>query len=106
MIDTLYNLLFRCRHRNTSFPLRAAPKPGVPPEDLYVVCLDCGKRFPYNWEQMRIGETAEKPAGHGKPKLRYLAAACTLPLLWLIGKAALRGKRSQPELENKSEPKH
>jgi len=22
----------------------------------YVVCLDCGKEFDYNWKEMRVGE--------------------------------------------------
>jgi hypothetical protein len=23
---------------------------------MYVVCLDCGKEFDYDWQEMRIGE--------------------------------------------------
>jgi hypothetical protein len=70
---------------------------------MYVVCLDCGKRFHYDSELMRMGESTEKPAARKKPKLRYLAAACALPILWLAGKAAWRGMRSVPEKEEKSE---
>ena len=43
MIDSLYNAVFRCSHKRTSFPQRPATKPGEPPGDMYVVCLDCGK---------------------------------------------------------------
>jgi predicted transcriptional regulator len=25
----------------------------------YVVCLDCGKRFAYDWKEMRIGALVE-----------------------------------------------
>jgi hypothetical protein len=52
-----------CRHRHISHPFVAVP--GVPSRSQdweavsgddghYVVCLDCGKRFPYDWSAMRI----------------------------------------------------
>jgi len=29
----------------------------------YVVCLDCGQEFRYDWKQMRVGEAVEpRPA--------------------------------------------
>jgi hypothetical protein len=82
---------------------------------MYVVCLDCGKRFHYNWERMRIGEPTEKPVAvtagepdlkrplQRKSRLRYFAAACALPILWLAGKAAVQRLRSRTEKEQKSE---
>ena len=33
----------------------------------YIVCLDCGKEFDYNWKEMRIGNPVEAhalSAGH------------------------------------------
>jgi hypothetical protein len=75
---------------------------------MCVTCLDCGKRFYYDWELMRIGGPVEdvavedlaapapKPAS-GKSKLRYLLAACALPVLWLIGKAAMSRDSSKAE---------
>ena len=27
----------------------------------YVVCLDCGKEFDYNWKEMRIGNPVASP---------------------------------------------
>jgi hypothetical protein len=101
VIDSFYNLIFRCRHRRTSFPLRPPTKLGQPPGDMCVVCLDCGKRFHYDWELMRIGGPVEdvaapKPAGR-KSKYRYLLAACALPVVWLIGKTAMARGRSKAE---------
>jgi len=26
----------------------------------YVVCLDCGKEFPYSWEEMRVVDASQK----------------------------------------------
>jgi hypothetical protein len=68
---------------------------------MCVVCLDCGKRFYYDWELMRIGgpvedATAPKATSH-KSKLRYLLAACALPVVWLIGKTAMARARSKTE---------
>ena len=64
-----------------------------------MVCLDCGKRFFYDWELMRIGGpvvdvAAPKPR---KSKLRYLLAVCALPIAWLVGKTALSRARSKAE---------
>jgi hypothetical protein len=101
VIDSFYNLIFRCRHRHTSFPLRPPTKVGQPPGDMCVVCLDCGKRFFYDWELMRIGGPVEdaaapKPVSR-KSKSRYLLAACALPIVWLIGKTAMSRTRSKAE---------
>ena len=59
VIDTLLNLLFRCPHRHLTRPLTRVGKPGRP-GDSYVVCLDCGKQFAYDLDNMRIG----KPIDH------------------------------------------
>jgi hypothetical protein len=58
MIGSLVDLLFGCWHKNYSFPItskearhhtEAAAVTGT-----YVVCLDCGKEFPYDWRQMKV----------------------------------------------------
>jgi hypothetical protein len=99
VIDTFYNLLFRCRHRRTSFPLRPPTKKGEPVGELRVVCLDCGKRFSYDWELMRIGPPSKDSpppnAAPAKSRLRYLLAACALPAVWMIGKAARGRSKTQ-----------
>jgi hypothetical protein len=109
MLGSLYDLFFGCRHRRTSFPLSPSVKPGMPPEEMYVVCLDCGKRFHYRWDLMRIGEPMGepnvKPAVRKSSKLRYAAIASTVPIVWLIGRAAFGRKRAKSEKEQKTEPK-
>src|SRR6266849_5281294 len=57
----LFDLLFACRHRRTTFPLTPARKKSAggqseKPGDTYVVCLECGKQFLYDWENMRLGK--------------------------------------------------
>jgi hypothetical protein len=56
----------RCRHRHLSQPFSAATLTGrnsgydqwekIPRtrSTHYVVCLDCGKRFGYDWSRMRM----------------------------------------------------
>ena len=106
MIDSFCNLIFRCSHKRTSFPLRPPTKAGQPPGDMCVVCLDCGKRFHYDWELMRMGgpvedvaveDVAAPKATSRKSKLRYLLAACALPVAWVIGKTAMSRSRSKTE---------
>lgn len=55
----LWTLLLGCSHRRTTFPLtpRSVGKPtrfrrrgGA----TYVVCLDCGAEFEYDWKSMKI----------------------------------------------------
>ena len=102
MIDTILNLLFRCSHRHLSRPLTRVGGSGGGREGAsYVVCLDCGKRFAYDLEEMRIGKPIEpaahthayvesdkvepeKPAAPAKTKLKY-AVWAGLPLVAAIG---------------------
>ncbi len=52
-----------CRHRHLSHPFAAAsPSPrsddwdsiGQGAAEHYVVCLDCGRKFAYDWSNMRV----------------------------------------------------
>jgi hypothetical protein len=56
MIDSLFNLVFRCRHGHLSQPTRALNQALRPAGDCYVVCLDCGKRFGYDLNEFRMGK--------------------------------------------------
>jgi hypothetical protein len=56
MVQSILDALFGCSHQRTTFPLTAGRKNAA--SRTYVVCLDCGKEFPYNWADMRIGERA------------------------------------------------
>jgi hypothetical protein len=59
--------LFGCTHDHCTFPI-TAKKPGVvdpdgqPAKTTYVVCLDCGKEFPYDWQQMKQAASAKNAA--------------------------------------------
>ena len=58
MLESLLNTLFGCSHSRTTFPLTPSRKMATSSHrhGTYVVCLDCGKEFGYNWKEMRIGE--------------------------------------------------
>jgi len=64
MLNNLLNALLGCSHRRTTFPITRkaglSPVPG-PRHSTYVVCLDCGKEFGYNWTEMRIGDPVAAP---------------------------------------------
>ena len=50
----LLNLLFPCGHKRTTFPLTRSRR-------TYVVCLDCGAEFDYDWRNMRVGNPIDPP---------------------------------------------
>jgi hypothetical protein len=64
MLEKCLQLLsLTCRHRRITQPFTAARAVAVsngPWESVgdapshYVVCLDCGRKFNYDWNQMRI----------------------------------------------------
>jgi len=106
LIDSLYNLLFACRHRRTTFPLTPARKrvsggQEEGPAETYVVCLDCGKQFAYDWENMRLGkavdiseaepipgaETGQMPF-RTKSGLKYLLWGSAVSAAVVLGKVA------------------
>jgi hypothetical protein len=56
-------LSLSCRHRNTSKPFAAASTSSVSRNSdwepvgksgHYVVCLDCGRKFDYDWNTMQV----------------------------------------------------
>ena len=56
MIEAMLNLLYGCRHRQITRPITPVHKPGTPSGDTYVACLECGKQFYYDLDNMRIGK--------------------------------------------------
>ncbi len=60
----LFDFLFGCYHRKFSFPItkrrgqRLSPAASV--TGTYVVCLDCGKEFPYDWQEMKVVSAPSK----------------------------------------------
>ena len=67
MFQSIFDSLFGCSHRRTTFPITPVRKKGgfgIPDDTrtgAYVVCLDCGKEFAYDWESMRIGRPVGLP---------------------------------------------
>ena len=58
MFSRLVDAMFGCWHSHYSFPItiKAGARRGLPASrpGTYVVCLDCGKELPYDWQQMRV----------------------------------------------------
>jgi hypothetical protein len=84
LFSILFDIFFGCRHRHYTFPMTTRPRPGQNyydirlPSRTYVVCLDCAKQFPYDWEQMKVIWTPEKAAPHfGAPTLALLQPRTT-----------------------------
>lgn len=112
MIDTALNLLFRCPHRRLTRPVTPVSKAGVPNGETYVVCLDCGKQFPYDFNEMRIGKAVDQSQDSGvvppnlprarKAKLNY-ALLAAVPLAAVIGAAfksrSVQNKKRDPQNE-------
>jgi hypothetical protein len=102
MIDTVLNLLFRCPHRRLTRPMAPISKAGKPHSQAYVVCLDCGKQFEYDVNNMQIGRAIDHshesgvvpPGGPQKSKLK-LALLAAVPVGVLLG-AVLKSRTTVP----------
>jgi hypothetical protein len=104
VIDTLLNLLFRCRHRRLTCPVAPITNVGQPHSQGYIVCLDCGKLFEYDMEGMRIGKLIDDSHDvHVIPKKKTLplarkvkyAALAVVPVALVIS-AVLKAKKAGP----------
>lgn len=77
MVAKLIDLVFGCKHSRYSFPVtvRGSRRPQAAAlTGTYVACLDCGREFPYDWQQMKvITSPAEKRA--------YVAAVAAKPAI-------------------------
>ena len=110
MKDSVFNLVFGCNHRRTTFPMTPVRKKSAggqaeTPADTYVVCLECGKQFVYDWENMRLGQPVDIADGspadagapkipfHAKSKLRYLFWGSALSAALVLGKVVQSRKR-------------
>ena len=55
MWSAVLTVFFGCSHRKTTFPLTVPRKPGSNVDrGTYVVCLECGSEFEYDWQAMKI----------------------------------------------------
>ena len=52
MLQRLFDFVFGCSHKRCTFPITVRTK-GLRGEP-YVVCLDCGREFPYDWNRMEV----------------------------------------------------
>ena len=102
MIDSVLNLLFRCPHHRLTRPVAPITKAGQPHSQSYVVCLDCGKQFEYDVNEMRIGkpidhshEAGVVPPGMPKPRhtKQMYALLAALPAALVLGAAVIGGKK-------------
>jgi hypothetical protein len=58
MMARLFDAVFGCRHARYSFPVTIRgtarrPQAGAL-TGTYVACLDCGREFPYDWQEMKV----------------------------------------------------
>ena len=67
MVARFLNALFGCWHTHYSFPQTVRPgtrrNRAASLTGTYVVCLDCGKELPYDWQEMRVVSDVESRSG-------------------------------------------
>jgi hypothetical protein len=63
MVAKFFNMVFGCWHTRYSFPITvragARRKGAAALTGTYVVCLDCGREFPYDWQEMKVITSAQ-----------------------------------------------
>ena len=66
MVTKLFDALFGCWHSHYSFPIsvRSGARRGKAASltGTYVVCLDCGKEFAYDWQEMKVVDDRDQAA--------------------------------------------
>ena len=70
---SLFDVFFGCSHKRCSFPITVRGKQrrsaAASVTGTYVVCLDCGQEFAYDWNKMRLVDA--KPAASVNPVPAY-----------------------------------
>ena len=72
---SLFDLVFGCSHKHCSFPITVRGKlrrsEAASVTGTYVVCLDCGQEFPYDWKEMKFvsSKPEDSEASHAVPLL-------------------------------------
>jgi hypothetical protein len=104
MIDKIVGI-FGCAHRRLTRPITPVNQAGAPSGETYVVCLDCGKQFAYDWDHMRIGKALERSNDAGvlhpempssaKSKIKYALLGSAVPLAILVGNGLLSKRRGK-----------
>ena len=75
MMAKLWNALFGCRHSHYSFPMTIRQNhprgnSATSVTGTYVVCMDCGRKLPYDWAEMKL---VDPPPGEQGPAVGSLA---------------------------------
>jgi hypothetical protein len=69
MLTKLMDAMFGCRHARYSFPITIRPgshrNAAAERTGTYVACLDCGREFRYDWQEMKI-VGSQATAAHSK----------------------------------------
>jgi hypothetical protein len=78
MVAKLFEVFFGCRHSHYTFPITVRPRSrrnvAASLTGTYVACLDCGKEFPYDWQDMKV-VTSVAARNHRVPALAPKEAA-------------------------------
>src|SRR5579862_6156083 len=103
MIGSIFGRLLGCSHRRLTRPTTPLSKPDQPSAETYVVCLDCGRQFAYDWDHMRIGKTIDRSPelrmlnpdlpGAANTRTRYVLLGSAIPLAFLFGRKLFTTKR-------------
>ncbi len=68
MFSKLMDTMFGCRHARYSFPItvRAGSHRASKAQraGTYVACLDCGREFRYDWQEMKIVGSQGREVAH------------------------------------------
>jgi hypothetical protein len=83
MLSSVFDSLFGCSHQRTTFPM--TPKRPTARLGAYVSCLDCGKEFAYNWNEMRMEQKPFTVAPDLPPSTRMAGQAQGLSRLLRLG---------------------
>ncbi|HEY1730806.1 MAG TPA: hypothetical protein VGG15_03615 [Terriglobales bacterium] len=69
----LFDVVFGCSHKRCSFPITVRGKQrrsaAASVTGTYIVCLDCGQEFAYDWNKMKMAD--DKPAANVNPAPVY-----------------------------------
>jgi hypothetical protein len=68
-LEGLLDWLYGCSHRRTSFPMMLRVTVNGQQSrrsETYIVCVECGRRFAYDWATMRITKRPAAQAANGQ----------------------------------------
>jgi len=64
MLAKVLDAVFGCRHSEYSFPMtiRGARRnsAAAATTGTYVVCIECGKEMPYDWQSMKVVSAGDR----------------------------------------------